>query len=93
MTWTPIRDRVLVAVAILTMCALAWAYLIYLVSEMPPMASGTVSISMAMPADHAWGLPDFAAMFAMWSLMMVAMMLPSATPMILLYEMIHRKRE
>ena len=93
MTWTPIRDRALVALSILTLCALAWVYLIYLVSEMPPMASGTVSMSMAMPAGHAWGVPDFAAMFVMWSVMMVAMMLPSATPMIVLYEKVNRKRE
>ena len=93
MTWIPIRDRALVALSILTMCALAWAYLIYLVSEMPPMASGTVSMTMAMPADHSWGLADFTAMLVMWSVMMVAMMLPSATPMILLFEKIHRKRE
>ena len=46
-----------------------------------------------MPADHAWELPDFIAMFVMWSVMMVAMMLPSATPMILLYEKINKKRE
>jgi len=93
MTWTPNRDRTLVALSILMMCVLAWAYLIYLVIEMPPMASGTVSMSMAMPTGHAWGLPDFTAMFVMWSVMMVAMMLPSATPMILLYEKINQKRE
>ena len=93
MTWSPIRGRALVVLSILAMCALAWAYLFYLVAEMPPMASGMVSMSMAMPADHAWELPDFAAMFVMWSVMMVAMMLPSATPMILLYEQINRKRE
>jgi len=93
MIWTPFRDRVLVALSILTMCALAWAYLIYLVSEMPPMASATAVMSMAMPSDHALELLDFTAMFVMWSVMMVAMMLPSATPMILLYEQINRKRE
>ncbi len=93
MTWMLYRDRALVALSILTMCALAWAYLIYLVSDMPPMALGMVSMSMAMPTDHAWGLPDFTAMFVMWSVMMVAMMLPSATPMILLFEKINQKRD
>jgi predicted metal-binding membrane protein len=91
--WAPFRDRALVALSILTMCTLAWAYLIYLVSETPPMASETASMSMVMPADHAWELLDFAAMFVMWSVMMVAMMLPSATPMILLFEQINRKRK
>jgi predicted metal-binding membrane protein len=93
MTWTPFRDRALVALSILTMCALAWTYLIYLVSETPPMASATAVMSMAKPSGHAWELLDFTAMFVMWSVMMIAMMLPSATPMILLYERINRKRE
>ena len=93
MTWTAFRDRALVVLSVFTMCVLAWAYLIYLASEMPSMASESVSTSMAMPAEHAWGLPDFIAMFGMWSVMMVAMMLPSATPMILLYKQINRKRE
>lgn len=93
MIWTPYRDRALVTLSILTMCALAWAYLIYLVSEMPPMASAMAVTSMTMPSDHDWELLDFTAMFVMWSVMMVAMMLPSASPMILLYEQINRKRE
>ncbi len=43
-----------------------------------------------MPAGHAmpgdvWSLSYLGASFLMWALMMVAMMLPSATPMILLY--------
>ena len=82
MTWTPYRDRALVALSILAMCALAWAYLIYLVSEMPRMASATAVTSMAMPSGHIWELLDF-----------TAMMLPSASPMVLLYERINRKRE
>lgn len=48
--------------------------------------------AMSMPATHAWGMRDFAAMFVMWSVMMVAMMLPSATPMILLFATINRKQ-
>ena len=93
MTRTALRDRALLVISIVTMCALAWAYLIHLVSEMPPMASETAVASMAMPSDHAWELLDFTVMFAMWSVMMVAMMLPTATPMILLYERICRRRE
>ena len=66
MTWKPFRDRALVALSIFPMCALAWAYLIYLVSEMSPMASATAVTSMAMPSNHVWGLPDFSAMFVLW---------------------------
>ena len=39
---------------------------------MPAMAG------MAMPMVEAWTAADFAAMLAMWSVMMAAMMLPAA---------------
>jgi predicted metal-binding membrane protein len=71
----------------------AWAYLIYLAATMPAMNVDTAAMNMAMPSTHAWGFLDFTAMFVMWSVMMVAMMLPSATPMLLLYVKINRKRE
>lgn len=38
-----------------------------------------------------WRAIDFALMFAMWSVMMVGMMLPAATPMALLYAQVVRK--
>lgn len=88
-----IRDRALVLLSIFAMCALAWTYLIYLATRMPSMAAATIPMSMAIPSDHNWALPDFAAMFLMWSVMMIAMMLPSATPMILLHGKINQKRE
>lgn len=50
-------------------------------------------MNMVMPANHAWTFADFIAMFIMWSVMMVAMMLPSATPMILLFARVNRKRQ
>jgi len=74
------------------MCALAWAYLVYLAGDMSAMTPGMAAMNMAVPAYQIWGLSDFTAMFAMWSVMMVAMMLHSATPMILLYAKINRNR-
>jgi len=47
---------------------------------------------MAMPMVEAWTAADFAAMLAMWSVMMAAMMLPAATPVILLYARVARQR-
>lgn len=79
MSSVPRRDRALVALSIFTMCALAWAYLIYLASAMPTMHEHALPMSMAMPATHAWKLTDVTAMFVMWSVMMIGMMLPSAT--------------
>jgi predicted metal-binding membrane protein len=46
---------------------------------------------MEMGVLHPWRAIDFAMMFAMWSVMMVGMMLPAATPMALLYAGVVRK--
>ncbi|MBI3436707.1 MAG: DUF2182 domain-containing protein, partial [Proteobacteria bacterium] len=46
----------------------------------------------AMPAAASWTAAHGALMLAMWAVMMLAMMLPSAAPMILLYANIERRR-
>jgi predicted metal-binding membrane protein len=46
---------------------------------------------MEMGVLRPWRAVDFALMFAMWSVMMVGMMLPAATPMALLYAQVVRK--
>jgi predicted metal-binding membrane protein len=33
-------------------------------------------VAMAMPSNGAWGLMDLLMIFAMWAVMMVAMMVP-----------------
>jgi predicted metal-binding membrane protein len=58
--------------------ALSWWY----IAAMPGMEMGEL---------RPWGALDFALMFAMWSVMMVGMMLPSATPMAFLYAGVVRK--
>lgn len=68
--WT--RDRLIVVAALLIVVGLAWTYL----------WTGP-GMSMMMPA--VW-TPGYAVlMFFMWWIMMVAMMLPSAAPMILVF--------
>ena len=46
---------------------------------------------MAMP--HAWTAVDLALLFVMWAVMMVAMMVPAATPMILTFALVQRTRQ
>jgi len=58
--------------------ALAWWYIV----AMPGMEMGEL---------HPWCALDFALMFAMWSVMMVGMMLPAATPMALIYAQVARR--
>ena len=47
---------------------------------------------MAGPQMHPWSVRDVVLVFAMWAVMMVAMMVPSASPMVLLFAMVHRRR-
>ena len=46
---------------------------------------------MAMMGLHAWTPAHFGRMLAMWVIMMVGMMLPSATPTTLVYAAVARK--
>ena len=48
------------------------------------MSTG-MSMEMAMPAVKPWGAMDYWLMFVMWVVMQVAMMTPSAAPMVLMY--------
>ena len=81
------RDRMVVAVGIAAIAALAWAYLVYLALGMEEMGAG-----MAMAQMRSWTAADFALMFLMWSVMMVGMMPPTAAPMILMFANINRQR-
>ena len=74
------RDRVVVGIALLILILLAWLYV------MVSAGSRMVMTSRLQP----WSGAEFAFMFLMWAVMMVAMMLPSATPMVLRYARVGR---
>jgi predicted metal-binding membrane protein len=63
-------------------------------SSMPDMSAGAAGSAMpGMAAMTAW-TPGYAVlMFFMWWIMMIAMMLPSAAPTVLLYALVNRKAE
>ena len=52
---------------------------------------GSAGMEMVMPAVQPWGMMDFLMMFVMWTIMMFAMMTPSAAPMVLTYTKINRQ--
>lgn len=83
------RDRALVLAGLVAISMLAWTYLVYLAWEMPRME---MAMEMAMPHLQAWEAMDFILMFAMWNVMMIAMMVPAASPMILTYAAVNRRR-
>jgi predicted metal-binding membrane protein len=97
------RDRAIVAACLAAMIAIAWSYLLWLARTMPmagmdanamPMAGmDPAAMQLMEPAPHPWQAMEFIAVYAMWAVMMVAMMLPSAAPMILLYARVGRQAE
>jgi predicted metal-binding membrane protein len=80
------RDRLVVIAALGAVIALSWIYI--LLGAGMGMDSGT-DMAMAM-APMAWTSGYAVLMFIMWWIMMVAMMLPSAAPMILLFARFNR---
>jgi len=92
------RDRSVVLVGLGLIVLLSWVYLGYLAWNMTPMVDmGAVSMEMgkemAMPAIQPWGTVDYVLIFIMWSVMMFAMMTPSAAPMVLTYTKFNRQRQ
>lgn len=85
------KDRYVVIAGLLGVTGLAWAYTAYLAWDMQgmDMASGR---SISMPMTAGWTFGDFGLMFLMWTVMMTAMMIPSAAPMILMFSTVYRKR-
>jgi predicted metal-binding membrane protein len=80
-----LRDRVVASAALAALVALSWAYLV--------MGAGMEMPGMGMPMVRPeWTPGYFAVMCAMWLVMMAAMMLPSAAPMILLHLRVSRER-
>lgn len=84
------RDRAVTLAALAGASLLAWGYILS-GAGMDMRAMDMQSMpGMAMPAP--WTVTHFALMLVMWGIMMMAMMLPSAAPMILLFATIERRR-
>jgi predicted metal-binding membrane protein len=80
------RDRLVVTAGLLTLAGLAWAYLAHSAALMPS------HLEMAMPEARAWSLGETAGLAIMWMVMMVAMMIPSVAPVILIFASVSRRR-
>jgi predicted metal-binding membrane protein len=80
------RDRAIVVFALAGVTAIAWLYLLVARQDMD-MAMGEMPDmpDMAMPFAAPW-------VFAMWWVMMLGMMLPSAAPMILTFSALQQRQ-
>lgn len=87
------RDRLFMIVGLLATTSLAWIYLVRESAGMGAMAAeAQMHAAMGMADMRAWGLADWFGLFVMWALMMVAMMLPSAAPVMVLVLGVYRRR-
>jgi predicted metal-binding membrane protein len=86
---TPARSlrRSAVAVAALALSLLGWALLAWMALDMDSDFA-----QLTMPAGPDWDLPNLLAIGAMWAVMMAAMMLPSALPMVLTFVDLSERR-
>ena len=80
-------DRAIVGLSLAGIAALGWLYLIVEADKMSRMDE-----SMAMPHMMSWDASYLGFLFVMWSIMMVAMMVPSVTPMVMMFMTVNRKR-
>ena len=80
-------DRAIVGLSLAGITALGWLYLIVEADKMSRMDE-----SMAMPHMMSWDASYLGFLFVMWSIMMVAMMVPSVTPMVMMFMTVNRKR-
>lgn len=77
------RERTVVLSGVATLGGLAWL-------ELFRQHRG-MAMDVALPHAMPWHPADLGAAVVMWSVMMVAMMLPSAAPMLLLFTNLQRK--
>ena len=89
------RDRVIIIVAIVIITCVSWMYLFNLSGDMDEMSSleSTTGLSRAMPNMVPWGFSDWISMFVMWFVMMVGMMVPTASPMILMFSTVNQRKK
>jgi len=87
------RDRLIIALGVFGTTALAWAYMVREAQAMSLTGiCCCVGMKMSGPDLGPWSASTLVPLFLMWSEMMVAMMLPSAAPMILTFAAVNRKR-
>lgn len=86
------RDRLLVASGVVIVSVLAWLYVLWLAADMNGVGMDMAGMRMIpaglglmAPAATPWSVAEFVLVFLMWAVMMIAMMTPSAAPMMLMY--------
>jgi predicted metal-binding membrane protein len=75
------RERFVLASLLCLVALVSWAWIVVMALDM----SGAMDGTAAWMATGTWDAPHLFLLWAMWAVMMAAMMLPSAFPIMLLY--------
>ena len=81
------RDRILIGAGLAAATAACWLWIVPMARDMYGPMSGPSAWMMAA----TWDLRFVILLWAMWAVMMAGMMLPSASPMVLLYAGVLRR--
>jgi predicted metal-binding membrane protein len=84
------RERLLIGLTLAVTIGLCWAWLVPMARDM----YGPMTGPSAWMMTSRWDFPHQVLLFAMWVVMMIGMMLPSAAPTLLLYAgVVHKSDE
>ncbi|MEO8427827.1 MAG: DUF2182 domain-containing protein [Verrucomicrobiota bacterium] len=87
------HDRIVIASGLTAITLIAWAYMAH---EARAMVNTGVcqclGMKMSGPDTKSWSPFELIPLFLMWVEMMIAMMIPSAAPMVLMFATVNRKR-
>jgi predicted metal-binding membrane protein len=75
------RKPITAAVLLIVVPALSWIWIVAMARDMYGPMTGASAWMMTL----RWDVPHLLLLWAMWTVMMIGMMLPSASPLILLY--------
>ena len=81
----PLINRLAIWGGLALITILAWIYLLRMPMSAGMDMPGMPGMKMAISQPHQWMLGDAVTAFVMWTVMMVAMMVPSASPMVTMY--------
>jgi len=75
-----------IVTALASALAASWAFVAWMTLDISHPV-----VMMMMPIDASWSWSTVVAVFLMWAIMMIAMMLPSAAPTLLMFDTIEQR--
>ncbi len=86
------QDKIIVITGLLTVASLGWIYMFYMAWAMENMHL----VDIWMPprgGERTWTAWDFILLFLMWLTMMLAMMTPTAAPMVMMFTTVNKQKK